>query len=263
MPVELRPLARPTVRGEKRSAAVPRPRLEARRRYPDLFQHALIDSVPIHGLARLVRARLVLSPRGRSAVESRRRRGCHVVIPWRRVAANPAAAARTLPRRTAPQVRDAVLVARTTRSRDVAAERGLVDWRTSRCGLGNDDGLREWLFVGTGQEDRLASNNCYPVGMFDWFRRDGAALAPGSTLLYADRTGARRRAVRARDAERLRAWLRNLAPALGLAYAEVGFRAPGAATRDAFAAARVVVGAHGAAVRAVTPRRCAAVRAIS
>lgn len=175
---------------------------------PGLFQHVIIDSVPTYGLALLLKRFLIP--------------GAALVVP----AANLERTFSSQAFREAPNV--------------TAASK-------SDCGL-RRDGSREWLFAGQGMKLGLASNDCFPAGTFDWYRRSQAAVAPGGALLYASREGGGGRGPVAADAEDLEAWLRALADRLGLAYVKTRHNENPAHVRAAFSRSRVVVAPHGGAL---------------
>ena len=175
---------------------------------PNLFQHVIIDSVPTYGLALLLKRFLIP--------------GAALVVP-------------------------AASLERTFSSHAFRVAPDVTAASKSDCGL-RRDGSREWLFAGQGAMLGLASNDCFPAGTFDWYRRSQAAVAPGDALLYASREGGGGRGPAAADAEVLEAWLRALADGLGLTYVKTSHADKPARVRAAFSRSRVVVAPHGGAL---------------
>jgi len=180
---------------------------------PGLFQHALINSVPTLGIASLVKRAL---------------------FP------------------------DAVLVGLDDRQDYVTGEHSGRQterwefWRnTSSCGLVNNTPLREWLFIGSGGTAH-ATNDCYPVGSFDWYRRDIASSRSGHLLVYASResqNGSGSRIARREDSRALELWLSaTLAPELRLRYVKVDPSNSSYVLRSSFYHARVIFAPHGGAL---------------
>lgn len=129
-------------------------------------------------------------------------------------------------------------------------------WDKTQCGKEFDnDTLREWIFIGTGEPSH-ASHDCYPVGTFDRFRdnvaRHTSHVINRNLIVFASRddgTGSGSRMPRSQDTAALEKWLSgDLAPELRLAYVKLLYNAHPQEMRRTFERARVIFAPHGGAL---------------